>query len=718
MLARRVIAISPDPKFAKRLVLGLKSAGGTVESYPSLDAMAKGEIQAALICVHLDGDLAGALPAISERLRKDAWMIAVIPKSNLAETVSIMQTTERLAGVVIADDLKTESLASMATRILYGDIFGVEKLVPWGVKVYSLLVGDYQEKSVCISQISEYAALMGVRRKYREHIEQCVDEMLMNALYDAPVDAEGKQLFADVPTKTRISLRMEQKAVVQYACDGERFSVSVRDGFGTLDRNTVLRYLHKCLHSDQQIDRKTGGAGLGLYIIANATTVFMYNVLPGVATECVCTFDLKAPKVQLTHFGFFREKIDASGRLVAGASKLLPSGAAYPVERRDANIGGAPRGVMYALGGAILLLLALIALVAYPRFMNSPKGSVRISTSPPGATIQVNGRSRGVTNNDGTLVVDSLKIGRAYRVTAEKSGWNAAETVIQPVKGSTVQANLTLAPKSVTVFLDSDPQGAQVFYEGTSLGTTPIKVSSLPPSKQVDLTLRKTGYADSKRTLRVPAPGSEASISTTLRMAADFGSVVITSSPAGAQVFQNGELLAGVKTPVAEHLVAAGKRYKFTVKAPGHMPGHLNLTVAAGERGRKVHIKLRAGGGLSVKANIKARVLIRRGGRCNGRRLPLTDCPLANGTYKVRIESNRPFTRHQFQVVINSNEVEKDIKFGFVEASEGWMIVRRRRRLRKTAYKEGAVRVVLENKDKKRKSVGVRIRPGRPITVP
>ena len=104
-----------------------------------------------------------------------------------------------------------------------------------------------------------------MRRKYREAVEQVVDEMMMNALYDAPVERPGKQIFADIPTKTRISLRMEQKVVVQYACDDRTFSLSVRDSYGTLERNTVVKYIDKCLHSEQQIDRKTGGAGLGLY---------------------------------------------------------------------------------------------------------------------------------------------------------------------------------------------------------------------------------------------------------------------------------------------------------------------------------------------------------------------------------------------------------------------------------------------------------------------
>jgi hypothetical protein len=284
MLARRIIAVSPDTAFGKQLAIALKAAGGAVDAHVTLDELGKGELQAALLVLHLDGDLAGAAPGILARISGDTRVIAILPRSNLAAVVDIMQASDRVAGMMVAEDLEPKQLSAIATRVLAGDIFGLDKLVQWGTQIHSHLVGDYQEKSLCIAQISEFAELMGVRRKYRESIEQCVDEMLMNALYDAPVDDQGKQIFSEIPTKTRISLRVEQKVVVQYACDGKQFSVSVRDTFGTLERSTVLRYLHKCLHNEQQIDRKAGGAGLGLYLITNSSTDVYFNVLPGVAT--------------------------------------------------------------------------------------------------------------------------------------------------------------------------------------------------------------------------------------------------------------------------------------------------------------------------------------------------------------------------------------------------------------------------------------------------
>src|SRR5258706_13105713 len=121
---------------------------------------------------------------------------------------------------------------------------------------------------------------------------------------------------------------MEQKAVIQYACDGNQFVVSVRDSFGALKKDIVLKYIDKCLHAgaQAQIDRKVGGAGLGLYIIANSTSQFVINLYPGVATECVCTFMLDAPKVQLRNLGIFQERIDASGRLSGTGALGLVSG--------------------------------------------------------------------------------------------------------------------------------------------------------------------------------------------------------------------------------------------------------------------------------------------------------------------------------------------------------------------------------------------------------
>src|SRR5262249_55940400 len=151
-------------------------------------------------------------------------------------------------------------------------------------------VADYQDKARCLAAIAELAERMTVSSHLRTSIEQCIDEMLMNALYDAPVGADGEPLFAGIPTRARIMQKTDRSVSVSYASDGKHLAVSVRDTFGSLGRHVVLRHLYKGIHVADPVERKAGGAGLGLYLIARSATAVYFHVLPSIATEVVCMF--------------------------------------------------------------------------------------------------------------------------------------------------------------------------------------------------------------------------------------------------------------------------------------------------------------------------------------------------------------------------------------------------------------------------------------------
>ena len=670
VLARRIIAVSPDKAFGKQLAVALKAAGGAVDAHQSLDTLGTGSLQAALIVMHLDGPLAKAATELLPRLTAETRVIAIIPRSNLSLVVDVMQASDRVSGMMVAEDFDTRNLSSMATRVLAGDIFGLEKMILWGTQIHSFLVGDYQEKSLCISQISEFAELMGVRRKYRESIEQCVDEMLMNALYDAPVDDQGKHIFSEIPTKTRISLRVEQKVVVQYACDGTQFAVAVRDAFGTLERSTVLRYLHKCLHNEQQIDRKAGGAGLGLYLMTNSSTTVYFNVLPGVATEALCTFDLETPKLQLETFGFFTERIDAAGRLATGPSRRLPSGAGHPVERRAPRAAPPSKTVVALLVGAILATLALVAVAAWPRLMGGVKKTeVAIHTVPKGATVEVEGKNAG-TATDGTLVVRELEVGRAYPVVARFDGYLPRQAVVQPRAGAN-DVTLVLEALAPTVTLDSSPTGATVEIDGSTAGTTPLTVKSLVAGKSVSIVFHKNGYQDATAKLEVPGPGKETKLIQPLAVSADLARIKLLSEPSGAQVVQNGLLLAGVTTP-AEILVEAGKPVKFTLTMAGKVPAVIDtFTPGRGADGVIKTAKLVDGASLNVTSNLEGKASVSNAAHCQNLDLPI-GCVVAPGTYSVEVmvtPQNAVAARVVRKVVVGTKPHAENVDFGFIEAA-------------------------------------------------
>jgi hypothetical protein len=713
-LARRVTVLCADKAFARDLATALKAAGATVDAQATLSELVSGELQAALVVVYEDGVLAGATSQLVPQLTDDARVIVILPKANIAAAVAMMQISERVAGVLVADPFDPAELTGVASRVLVGDIFGLEKLVPWGTQVHNQLVGDYQEKSRCIAQLSEFAEMMGVRRKYRESIEQCVDEMLMNALYDAPVDEEGKSIFADIPTKTRISLRVEQKAVVQYACDGHRFAVSVRDPFGTLERGTVLAYLDKCLHAEQQIDRKTGGAGLGLYLIASSSTALYMNVLPGVATEATCVFDIGVPKLALQRFGFFTEKIDAAGRLAAGPSRRLPVGTSHPVERRAPPLQRAqPRALVALLATAIVAIGVGIGVMAWPRLVGDRKTTVYFATNPKGATIEIEGETAGSTG-EGSLAVSDLEIGRAYPVVARLDGYEPKQTVVQPRAGDD-RVTLDLVALAATVALDSQPQGANVELDGKPSGTTPIVVATLAPNTTVGFVLTKPGYRTASGHIDVPGPGKGLRLVQPLTVSEDLARVRLESDPPGARVTQNGQPLAGVTTP-AEVLVEAGKPQRFALTLPHRVPGLIEpFTPARGADGILKTAKLPPGTEVRFEANLDGKISIVAASWCVDVALPAS-CTLAPGTYVVEVTGAvAAHVRRSFSVA--ADPVVQRFEFGFVQAAPGKLLrVSGAGALSRAAFEVGTETVTIKDDDGTH-TASVRVLPGATVTV-
>jgi hypothetical protein len=715
VLARRIIALSPEKAFAKQLAVALKAAGGTVDAHLAIEELGIGEIHAALVVVHLEGAMTNAIAALIPRLVGETRLIAVLPRTNLAAVVDIMMASKQVAGLMVADNFDTTLLSAMATRVLSGDIFGLEKHIPWGAQIHSFLVGDYQEKSLCISQIAEFCELMGVRRKYRESIEQCLDEMLMNALYDAPVDEHGRPIFSEIPTKTRISLRVEQKVVVQYVCDGRQFAIAVRDSFGTLDRPTVLRYLHKCLHSEQQIDRKVGGAGLGLYLITNSSSAVFFNVLPGVATEAVCTFDLETPKIQLESFGFFVEKIDAAGRLASGPSKRLPAGTSYPVERRQLPPApAAPRAMIVVLALAILATMGLVALVAWPRIFGPPKTAIQIHTDPAGAAIEIEGRAVG-TATDGTLVVPNLEVGRAYPVVARLEGYEPRQAVIQPLEGEN-PLTFELVALAPTVEIDTTPTGATIEIDGKAHGTTPLTIKSLAPGSIATLTFKKAGYDDASTKLTVPGPGKETQLVQPLAVARELARVRLVSDPPGAQVVQNGQLLAGYITP-CDVLVEAGKTTRFVLTMPGKIAAILApFAPPRGADDIELSGKLVDGTTLRLRSNLDVRFRVSGAPFCQDVPSPF-DCVVAPGQHVIEVIAMQA-PRITRTVNVKQRDLDIKIDLGFVEAGAGKLVqIAQGTATKRATFEVGTRRVTVTGGEDGARQVTVTVRAGAVSTV-
>ncbi len=301
---QRVLTIAHDADLLSRLAAAVQAAGAQPVLVPGLDRLQSGpDLLPFKFVVCAAGDAIDSYRFVADRLREGSQMIAITSPLHLDKMVKIVDHP-MCNHALRDDDNGLAQLEVCVRKFVTGDLFGIEKYLPDGTEVRLTRLREYKGRTAAIDEVLAYAETVGVRRQVRSAIGQVCEELLMNALYDAPVDETGNPIFAEVELKARLDKLSPRPVSIRYASTERGFTVSVRDRFGRLDKATVLRYIEKCLHSSEQIDRKVYGAGLGIYLIANAASRFVLNVAPGIATEVVCSFE-RSTRSSLQSFSVF-----------------------------------------------------------------------------------------------------------------------------------------------------------------------------------------------------------------------------------------------------------------------------------------------------------------------------------------------------------------------------------------------------------------------------
>lgn len=138
------------------------------------------------------------------------------------------------------------------------------------------------------------------------------EEMLMNAIYDAPTDPySGKSLYNHMSRKEDILLSSIQTSVFEYGAQGKIAAVAVTDPFGALTKETLIDYLESCYTGragEMNEVAGKGGAGRGLHQIVENSDLTVFQVKRGKKTRVVSYFWQKEnpfggnPQLSFTYF--------------------------------------------------------------------------------------------------------------------------------------------------------------------------------------------------------------------------------------------------------------------------------------------------------------------------------------------------------------------------------------------------------------------------------
>lgn len=298
-ISGKVVMLEPEKKFQVIARLALGGTGVDLEIANDLSE-AEAMLQAApadlLICE--DKNLDFLKKSFDGKQAKSYLLLTTADISASLDLISQLPFVDNVISRHVDDKAAaSKALLTSINKVITKDIFGTEKYLSWGVEIVNQDIVRSNQREELKEQMLEHFRRFGIRSSILDRVNTVVEEMLMNAIYDAPVGSDGKSLFNHMSRKEEIHLDTHQQSHLRYACDGINLVVSVEDPFGALTKDIIINYLKSCYEGRAgSLNVNKGGAGRGLHQIIEGCDLTVFNVKKGVRTEVICIFNLDTAK--------------------------------------------------------------------------------------------------------------------------------------------------------------------------------------------------------------------------------------------------------------------------------------------------------------------------------------------------------------------------------------------------------------------------------------
>lgn len=152
--------------------------------------------------------------------------------------------------------------------------------------VQEVTLTETDQKQEAAEAVRQYLIKGQVPARVANIVANTVDELLMNALFDAPCDEFGKPLFTSTARDTSRKLASNELVKMSIGFDGFFVGISVTDQYGSVDRARLLSHVSmNYKNREYMIKQGQAGAGLGLANILQSGGSLIFHCESGAKTE-------------------------------------------------------------------------------------------------------------------------------------------------------------------------------------------------------------------------------------------------------------------------------------------------------------------------------------------------------------------------------------------------------------------------------------------------
>ena len=302
----KVVVAHPDRKSQRALQRLVGATACAVEVVADVDALAA-SVDADTIAV-VDVGLARAHPGLREKPAR-AWI--AVPGEGLvpgdAASVTALLAAQWDHVVAQPMPLLAEELLATVQKLFRADVFGLEKYMAWGAEVRSYALEDARDREAAVAELAKDVVAVGLPDRVGSLVSVIADEVLANAIYAAPIDANGARIHAQDSRDKPRALTGRDAVTMRWATDGRYLAIEVRDHWGSVDVADVTRSLAA---GGNQVS-PSGEGGMGMSLAYACSSQFVINCAPARMTEVITLVDMRYKPTELARTASFHAFVEA-----------------------------------------------------------------------------------------------------------------------------------------------------------------------------------------------------------------------------------------------------------------------------------------------------------------------------------------------------------------------------------------------------------------------
>ena len=177
-----------------------------------------------------------------------------------------------------------------------GKPFGLETFIEKGTGRQVIQLKNSSQRRLAVEALQKYLVKRHLAPRLAVKVAQAADELLLNAIFDAPLDAAGKNYRSDNDRSSEFEFTEKEQVTLELLSNSECVGICIHDKFGSAQVDALLSVFQYPDATDSWDLRKVLETGVSL----------IYSICPGVSSEAILLFPKSRNYIDLKRkFRFF-----------------------------------------------------------------------------------------------------------------------------------------------------------------------------------------------------------------------------------------------------------------------------------------------------------------------------------------------------------------------------------------------------------------------------